>query len=165
VSRLAEDTLRAEGRPPIDRSLDSTLLGMQTQVLDRLLSGRVAERIQNAQAKLAAPKEAFSIAELYAEITRSIWGSGPNIEEISAARRALQREHLRRLATALLRPGLGTAQGDARALHRLTAKTLLAKALGAKSNPRLSLETRAHLEEVVDTLDAALKAQANRIVG
>ena len=64
-----------------------------------------------------------------------------------------------------MRPGVGTATGDARALHRLTAKTLLAKAQQGKSNVRLSAQTRAHLDEITDTLDAALKAQATRVVG
>jgi Met-zincin/Domain of unknown function (DUF5117) len=165
VSRLTEDTLRRGGQPPVDRSLDTTLLNMQTQILDRLMSTRVAERLQNSQAKLASPKDAFSLSELYSSITRSIWGDGFGTSEISASQRALQREHLRRLASAILRPGLGAAQGDARALHRLTAKTLLAKAQAAKSSSRLSLETRAHLDEVADTLEAALKAQTSRIVG
>jgi hypothetical protein len=165
VSRLTEDTLRRGAQPPVDRSLDTTLLNMQTQALDRLMSPRVAERLQNSQAKLSTTKEAFTLSELYTSITRSIWGEGPSFGDVATSRRALQREHLRRLATAILRPGLGSAQGDARALHRLTAKSLLAKAQSAKANPRLSLETRAHLDEVADTLEAALKAQTSRIVG
>ena len=85
--------------------------------------------------------------------------------ETTSARRALQREHVRRLATAIMRPGVGAASGDARALHRFTAKTLLAKAQTGKGNTRLSAQTRAHLDEIADTLDAALKAQATRVVG
>ena len=54
---------------------------------------------------------------------------------------------------------------SARALHRLTAKTLLAKAQTGKGNTRLSAQTRAHLDEIADTLDAALRAQATRVVG
>lgn len=165
ASRLTEDTLRRGTQPPVDRSLDATLLNMQTQALDRLMSPRVAERLQNSQTKLSTTKDSFTLSELYTSINRSIWGDGPGFGDVSISRRALQREHLRRLATAILRPGLGSAQGDARALHRLTAKSLLAKAQGAKANPRLSIETRAHLDEVADTLEAALKAQTSRIVG
>ena len=65
----------------------------------------------------------------------------------------------------MTKPGIGTAAGDARALHRLTAKNLLARAQAAKGNTRLSTQTRAHLDEVADTLDAALKAQATRVIG
>ena len=165
VSRLTDSTLDRGFMPPIDRSLDVTLLAMQTQTLDRLMSLRVAERIQNARTKLAAPDSALTLDEVYATITQSIWGEATAVTEATPARRALQREHVRRLATAITRPGVGTAAGDARALHRLTAKLLLARAQTAKSNMRLSAQTRAHLDEVADTLDAALKAQAARVVG
>lgn len=165
VSRLTEAALDRGYTPPVDRSLDMTLLSMQTQTLDRLLSPRVAERIQNARSKLAAPESALTLDELYATLTRAIWGDGPGSLEATPARRALQREHVRRLAAIITKPGAGTASGDARALHRLTAKTLLAKAQQAKGNAKLSAQARAHLDEISDTLDAALKAQAARIVG
>ena len=165
VSRLTDSTLDRGYTPPIDRSLDVTLLALQTQTLDRLMSLRVAERIQNARTKLAAPESALTLDEVYATITQSIWGDGPVLTDSTPARRALQREHARRLAAAITKPGIGAAAGDARALHRLTAKTLLARAQAAKSNTRLSAQTRAHLDEIADTLDAALKAQAARVIG
>ena len=165
VSRLTDGALDRGFMPPIDRSLDVTLLAMQTQTLDRLMSLRVAERIQNARAKLTAPDSALTLDELYATITQSIWGEGATVVEATPARRALQREHARRLAAAVTKPGIGAAAGDARALHRLTAKMLLARAQAAKGNTRLPAQTRAHLDEVADTLDAALKAQAARVVG
>lgn len=165
VSRLTENALDRGYAPPVDRSLDATLLVMQTQTLDRLLSPRVAERIQNSRNKLVAGDKALTLDELYGTLTRAIWGEGAGAAEATPARRALQREHARRLAAAITRPGVGTASGDARALHRLTAKTLLARAQQAKGNTRLSAQTRAHLDEIADTLDAALKAQAARVVG
>ncbi len=165
VSRLTDSTLDRGYTPPIDRSLDVTLLALQTQTLDRLMSLRVAERVQNARTKLAAPESALTLDEVYATITQSIWGDGPLLTDSTPARRALQREHARRLAAAITKPGIGTAAGDARALHRFTAKTLLARAQAAKSSTRLSAQTRAHLDEVADTLDASLKAQAARVVG
>jgi hypothetical protein len=165
VSRLTDNSLDRGYVPPLDRSLDATLLIMQTQTLDRLLSPRVAERIQNSRNKLASGDRALTLDELYGTLTRAIWGDGASTAEATPARRALQREHARRLATAITRPGIGTASGDARALHRLTAKTLLARAQQAKGNPRLSAQTRAHIDEIADTLDAALRAQAARVVG
>lgn len=165
VSRLVENSLDRGYTPPTDRSLDTTLLALQTQTLDRLLSPRVADRIENARSKLATPTSALTLDELYGTVTRAIWGDGMTSIETTSARRALQREHARRLATAIMRPGVGAASGDARALHRSTAKTLLAKAQAAKGNARLSAQTRAHLDEIADTLDAALRAQASRTVG
>ncbi len=163
VSRLTDPPLDRGFFPPIDRSLDVTLLALQTSTMDRLMSMRVAERIQNARSKLARPETALTLDELYGTLTRSIWGD--SVTEVTPARRALQREHARRLAAVITKPGFGTATGDARALHRVTAKTLLARAQQAKGNTRLSAQTRAHLDEITDTLDTALKAQATRSVG
>jgi len=165
VSRLVEDSLDRGFTPPTDRSLDTTLLALQTQALDRLLSPRVADRIENARSKMASPSSALTLDELYGTVTRAIWSDAPGSMETTSARRALQREHARRLATAIMRPGVGVASGDARALHRSTAKALLARAQTGKGNTRLSAQTRAHLDEIADTLDAALKAQATRVVG
>ena len=165
VSRLTDNTLDRGYAPPIDKSLDATLLGLQTQTLDRLLSIRVAERIQNAPGKLSAPASALTLDELYTTITRSIWGEGIAAIDATPARRALQREHVRRITAAIVKPGIGAAAGDARALHRATAKMLLAKAQIGKASTRLTAQTRAHLDEMADTLDAALKAQATRVVG
>ena len=165
VSRLVENTLDRGYTPPNDRSLDATLLSQQTMTLDRLLSPKVADRIQNARSKLANPAGAFTLEELYSTITRAVWTDAPGSSDVTPAQRALQREHARRLAAAITRPAAGAASGDARALHRLIAKSLLAKAQANKGNARLSAQTRAHLDEIADTLDAALKAQASRVVG
>jgi hypothetical protein len=165
VSRLTDGALDRGYRPPTDRSLDATLLAMQSQALDRLLSVRVAERIQNSRSKLPASASALSLEELYSTLTAAVWGDAANATDITPSRRALQRAHTRRLAAAIVRPGMGTAAGDARALHRFTAKSLLAKAQAARGNTRLSTQTRAHFDEIADTLDAALKAQASKTLG
>jgi len=163
ASKLVDATLDRGYMPPIDRSLDATLLTLQTVTMDRLLSPTVAMRLQSSRSKLADPARALTLDELYGTLTRAIWGD--SVTDVTPARRALQREHARRLASAITRPGVGTATGDARALHRLTAKTLLARAQQSRSNGKLSAQTRAHLDEIVDTLDAALKAQVARTVG
>jgi hypothetical protein len=164
VSRLSDNPLDRGSNPPIDRSPDSALLNLQTQVIDRLLSPRVADRLQNSRAKLQNPEQMLSLGEVYGTLTKAIWNDGQGLASVNAARRALQREHLRRLTAAILRPGSGAAQGDARALHRLTAKNLLAKATAAKAGTRISLENQAYLDEIIDTLKAALTAQAARSV-
>jgi Met-zincin/Domain of unknown function (DUF5117)/Domain of unknown function (DUF5118) len=164
VSRLSDNPLDRGFNPPVDRSPASALLGLQTQVIDRLMSARVADRLLNSRAKLQKPEQMLSLSEVYATLTKAIWNDGQGLATVNAARRALQREHLRRLTAAILRPGTGSAQGDARALHRLTAKNLLAKATAAKTAPRISLENQAYLDEIIDTLKAALNAQMARSV-
>jgi Met-zincin/Domain of unknown function (DUF5117)/Domain of unknown function (DUF5118) len=164
VSRLSDNTLDRGSNPPVDRSPDSALLGLQTQVMDRLMSARVADRLLNSRAKLQSPEQMLSLGEVYGTLTKAIWNDGQGLATVNSARRALQREHLRRLTAAILRAGSGGAQGDARALHRLTAKNLLAKATSAKSGARISLENQAYLDEIIDTLKAALNAQVARSV-
>jgi Met-zincin/Domain of unknown function (DUF5117)/Domain of unknown function (DUF5118) len=162
VSRLSDNPLDRGNGPPIDRSPASAFLGLQTQVIDRLMSPRVADRLLNSRAKLQNPDQMLTLSEVYGALTKAIWNDGQGLASVNAARRALQREHLRRLTAAILRPGTGGAQGDARALHRLTAKNLLAKATAAKASDRMSLENQAYLDEIIDTLKAALNAQMAR---
>jgi Met-zincin/Domain of unknown function (DUF5117)/Domain of unknown function (DUF5118) len=164
VSRLSDNPLDRGFSPPVDRSPASALLGLQTQVIDRLLSARVADRLLNSRAKLQNPEQMLTLGEVYGTLTKAIWNDGQGLATVNTARRALQREHLRRLTAAILRPGTGSAQGDARALHRLTAKNLLAKATAAKAGARMSLENQAYIEEIIDTLKAALNAQMARSV-
>jgi hypothetical protein len=164
VSRLSENPLDRGYNPPVDRSPNAALLGLQSQVIDRLMSARVADRLLNSRAKLQNPEQMLSLSEVYGTLTKAIWNDGQGLATVNAARRALQREHLRRLTAAILRQGSGSAQGDARALHRLTAKNLLAKATSAKAGPRISEENQAYLEEIIDTLKAALNAPMARSV-
>ena len=81
--------------------------------------------------------------------------------DISVFRRNLQREHLKRMASTLLRPSQ-TMQADARALQRENAKELLALIKGAKTKPSFSKEARAHLAECENSLEEALKAPLQR---
>jgi Met-zincin len=164
VSRLSDNTLDRGSNPPVDRSPASALLSLQTQVIDRLMSARVADRLLNSRAKLQNPEQMLTLGEVYGTLTKAIWNDGLGLANVDTARRALQREHLRRLTAAILRPGSGSAQGDARALHRLTAKNLLTKATAAKAGTKISLENQAYLDEIIDTLKSALNAQMSRSV-
>ncbi|MFA6262737.1 MAG: hypothetical protein WC760_14860, partial [Bacteroidia bacterium] len=79
---------------------------------------------------------------------------------VAAARRELQREHVNRLANALLRP---QQRADGRGLVREQALALLARLdqvnrRGAKHDP----ETRAHLRDSADSLRQALAARLPR---
>ena len=77
-------------------------------------------------------------------------------------RRNLQREHLRRVAGALLRPS-GAVPADARSLQRMNALQLASELRTAQAKPGFSKETRAHLAESLNTLEEALKAPILRM--
>ena len=77
--------------------------------------------------------------------------------DVDSLRRNLQREHLKRLAGGLLRPG-SAAAADVRAVHRVTAIELEAWLRRALAQPGWTTTARAHLADSQATLAEALKA-------
>jgi hypothetical protein len=143
-------------------SLGGTILAMQKTVLDQVMSDAVASRIVDAQNITSKPKESFQLSELYDSLQASIWSELKSGREITPMRRNLQREHLRRVVAALLRP-TSSLPADARSLHRANAQALAAEIRAAQSKPGYSKETKAHLAESLNTIDEALKAPMLRI--
>ena len=139
---------------------------MQRALLTQLLSDGVAARILDSQGKAARRSEAFQLSELYGRLERDIWSelggvASSRASEIPAPRRALQREHLNRVAGLLLRPG-GADRADARSLMRAQAQTMLVRVNAASNQGTLSVDTRAHLQDCADTLSQALSAKLLR---
>ena len=75
-------------------------------------------------------------------------------------RRNLQREHVKRIANALLRPGTRTP-ADVGSLQRENAVQLVSQIRGAMAKP-MSKEAKAHLADAVNTLTEVLKAPLQR---
>jgi hypothetical protein len=143
-------------------SIPAQILAMQRSVLDQVMSDGVATRIADSQNLVSKPKDAFQLSELYDTLHASIWSELKSGREITPMRRNLQREHLRRVAGALLHPN-ATMPADARSLLRQDAHALAAEIRAAQAKPAYSKETRAHLAECLDTLQEALKAPMVRM--
>ena len=77
--------------------------------------------------------------------------------DIDSLSRNLQREHVRRLATGLVRVSATTA-ADVRAVHRQVAMQLQSQLEAAVAGKRRSSLVQAHLEDSLETLTEALKA-------
>lgn len=152
----------AAGAGPVatDFSVATMVTGMQRALLAQLLSDDVAVRLLDSEDKVARPQEAFHLSELYARLTREIWRDLPR-GELPAARRALQREHVNRLAALLLRPQ-ALSRADARALVRAEAQALLPRLQAAARRRDLGAEAHAHLLDCADTLAQALAARLER---
>jgi hypothetical protein len=165
--RLAPDYLdRAEvALGSTEYQLPERLLGLQSAVLGYFMSDVIASRILDGVGKHDRPAEAFQLSELYERLMRDVWveldGSAKG-RNIPAARRELQRDHVNRMAIAVLRP-IGTPRADARGLLREQARTLLAKLQAAQARNGLDAQTRAHLADCTDTLKQALAAQMPRL--
>lgn len=164
MSRIGVDYLDRDDPNGTNKSafnLTGRVLGIQTAVLDHLLSEPVAARIVDAENKTATPRELLSLAQLYATLQTAIWSELPAGRDITRLRRNLQREHLKRVVAVLLKPGTGTL-ADARSLQRENALVLRASMRRALGSKRLSMETRAHLSESIATIDDALRANLIR---
>ena len=154
VSRLGGDQLVNRLRPDI--SIGSYVLSLQASALDQLMSDPVAGRLLDSQEKVEQPKKALALDELYTTVQSAVWSELKTGKDISSMRRNLQREHLKRVATSLLRSSPG-ARADARSLQRQQALALQRDIRGAMSGS-ISNEARAHLAESYETLSQALKA-------
>ncbi len=144
-----------------DFSLRTRVLALQTGTLSQLMSDTVMSRLLDSEIKVAQADQALGLSELFMTLQDSIWSELKTGASIPGPRRDLQREHLRRIATAITRPSSSTP-ADARALMRDEARDLSAKVKVALATGKRDRETRAHLSEAANTLDEALKAPLMR---
>ena len=143
--------------PGVDYSLNTQVLNVQRKVLNQLMSDTVAQRVLDSEVKTSDPKSIVRLSELYGTLSDSIWSELRTGRDITPMRRNLQREHLARLATSLLRPSM-TMPADARSLQREQARALRREIAAVQNRASFSKETKAHLAEAQNQLDEALKA-------
>ncbi len=144
-------------------SLAPTLIELKRQLLAQLMSDNLASRVIDNASKVEKGATPFRLSELYARLTDEIWSevrSGQG--DIGAMRRELQRDHVNRLSTQLLRPS-AASRADTRSLLRAQATTLLTRIQAASKRGGQSAEARAHLADSADTLAQALAAKMQRV--
>ncbi len=159
VSRIGIDHFERPANP--DFSIAASVLNVQKAALDQLLDDRVAVRILGAREKQGPASKAFGLGELYGTLQEAIWSELGGGGDIPRMRRNLQREHLTRLANALVKPS-PASHPDARALQRESAAELERRLRAAVAKGGRSKEARAHLAECLHTLSEALKAPLAR---
>ncbi|MEO7335239.1 MAG: zinc-dependent metalloprotease, partial [Caldimonas sp.] len=150
-----------DGAVATDFSLSQRVLAVQRTALNQLMSDTVAARIIDSQEKAATPADAFQLSELYGRLQREIWSELASRSDITPARRELQREHVNRLAAAVLRPG-AASRADVRGLLRVQARSLLEQIQAALGRRHAGADTLAHLQDSADTLAQALSARLQR---
>ncbi len=152
---------RNPAQPGVDFSLPTAVLTLQRGALDTLMADGLAGRLADAESRVADPRQLLSYSEVQRRLSTAVWSElspankGPG--DIDSLRRNLQREHVRRLATGLVRAGVATA-ADVRAVHRQVALQLQSQLKAAVLAKRGSSLVQAHLEDSLDTLTEALKA-------
>jgi hypothetical protein len=162
MSKLGVDHLDRLGFGPaptgsVDFSLATAVLTMQRSVLDQLMGDGVAARLADAETKVADRRQLLSLSEVHARVSDAVWSELRSGTEVDSLRRNLQREHVRRVATGLVRASSPVA-ADVRAVNRQVALRLQADLQRALGNGKLSPTTRAHLAESASLLGEALKA-------
>ncbi|MGH8248460.1 MAG: zinc-dependent metalloprotease, partial [Gammaproteobacteria bacterium] len=150
----------------IDYPIHDQVLTLQRMILDRLHHPTALARLQDLEVKYADPKQAFTMADFFQGMQEGIWTelqSPP--ASINSFRRALQREHLKRLMRLVLRPEAGTPE-DATTLARFHLTRLRQQAQGivAANDAQLGTATLAHLQETLARIDETLKAQLQQTV-
>jgi hypothetical protein len=161
LTRLAADPFESGVGERASFTLASRVLGVQTAVLDRLMSDAVAARLLDSSLKTEENHKALSLSDLYDTLQASIWSDLKGKADIPMMRRNLQREHVRRIVFLLTRANGGEA--DARSLQRANARLLIVELKAAQNRAGLSKEARAHLADSLDTLQEALKAPMQRV--
>jgi len=158
--RLPPALLRRLAPSPFDRtSIDpqptplQDVLKLQSQVLDQLFSDRLSQRVLDAEP--LSSTEPYRLSEMHRALRRDIWRELDRGGEIPLQRRMLQRAYLSRLSAMVLRGS--STPADARAVARYEARALQA-ALRTAQTRAGSVETRAHLQESLATLDETLRA-------
>ena len=113
-----------------------------------------------------AGQKPFTLAEMFNSLQGSIWselyGEAPKIDSF---RRALQREHLKRLIDLVVKPH-PDAPEDAGTMARANLTELRGRidaTLRPATRASMDAATRAHLEETRARIESALSAQMLRL--
>ena len=153
VSRLAKDRFTTWGDQNIH--VGQSVLRTQASTLQMLLAPDVAQRMLSNPEKLAEGTPTLPLSEVYETVQNTLWSELGQGKEISQARRDLQREYLK-LVTPLLSSD-SKAPGEVGSIMRFLANELKGQIdQVASESAGKSLEYRAHLQQVSQTLASAL---------
>ncbi len=161
LASLSPDYNEGDRGGPVN--IPAAVLRVQTVALDRLLNPGTASRLLDLPLYVDATqsRDLISLPEVYGTLQNSIWSELKTNSEIDRLRRNLQREHLRRVQTLITR-GSPSLPPDALSLARLHATELQAQLKLASGNKKLSIESRAHLQDSLVLLTEALRASMQR---
>jgi hypothetical protein len=181
MSRLGIDQRAFYTGRATDFSLPGAVLGIQRTALDNMMSDGMAQRLADAESKVADRSQLLSYAEVQERLSAAVWAevappakaggrlpgqpgkTAPEGQaaavpgEIDSLRRNLQREHVKRVASGVLR-ATAPAAADVRAVHRLVATQLEASLKAALQQRHWTPMARAHLADSLAVVSEALKA-------
>lgn len=149
-----------------------SILGVQASALTMIMNPVTLQRVYDNEFRVAADKDALTIAEVLDTVSESIWteiqseprNSYTNREPmISSLRRNLQREHLERLIDLTMPNATGAAAykpiSNLASMHLRDLNETIGSMLKGNNAKRLDAYTRAHLSEAEMRITKALDAQ------
>ncbi len=157
LRRLTPDFLDRQDQTDLapvqtDFSLAEQQMTLQRQLLDGLMADTLAERLlDNADKVRDVERKPLTVSELHRSLRHAIWHA-PAPRREDSLRRNLQREHVNRLAQAVVRSG---RRADVRAVMRDEARNLVRS---LKAAPGGDAVTAAHRRDCIETLQRALDA-------
>jgi hypothetical protein len=153
-----------------DYPVHETILMWQDRVLGRLLDPLVLARVRDNELKVPADEDAFTLAELFEKLSKSVMAEVKSTEPgdytdrkpaVSSLRRGLQRAFVVRLAGIAMSGGASNPDAQALAADQMRSLASGIEALLAKEDVKLDTSSRAHLADLRDRITKVLDARLN----
>ncbi len=156
-----------EDRDRVDYPVHEVISLWQDRVLNQLLSSLTMERLHDAELKVPADKDAFTVAELLERLTKAVFSELDGVQKgeftvrkpaITSLRRNLQRTYLKRLSNLVL--GNSSAPQDCQTLAFAQLQELHQRIKQVQDRKELKLDayTKAHLAESSSRIEKVLTA-------
>ena len=150
----------------LEMPLHDIVVTLQYLTLNQLYRPVTLDRLNDLEMHFPAGEKPFTMAEMFNGLRDTIWSElAAGSPRIDSFRRALQREHLKKLIDLVTRPPQ-EAPEDAGTLARANLTELKGRidtALRGPSGSALDAGTKAHLEETRARIEAALSASMLRL--
>jgi len=163
--------------PRVDYPIHDVVINLQNSALNRLYHPIRMNRMVDLGLYFENGHSMFSLAEMFLELRNTIWSEVEERASINSFRRNLQRAHLNKIIALVVKPtgapyfspassqkpaGKTMPPGDAIALARADLKLLQEGITKSLNNSALDVTSRAHLEESLSRITAALNAELQR---
>ena len=145
-----------------DFPIHTIIRSIQVRPLDHIYSPVLMSRMLDIE--LRDQKDHLTLAEVFDSLRTSIWSEVAAGTAVNSMRRSLQREHLDRLTMLVVKPAPGVPD-DASALARMDLQALQGILESAESSGGLDAYSRAHFDESLARIEAALEAGIQRQLG
>ena len=152
----------------IDLPIHAVVLALQSIPMDRLYHPISLGRLLDIEARYEGKDKAFTMAEMFSSVRRTVWSELDGRASVNSFRRNLQRKHVQTLIGLAVQSEPSCPE-DARTLARADLMEIrrgIDAALGRAGRPAAAVNaiTRAHLDETRARITAALEAGMQRLL-